>query len=435
MYRAHLSQAIKTTLSATASVALLAWSSAAVCQTASQSEPAVPPLERSGSSEAQTEQSSPAQELMPQPQSEPQPTPIAPSPRQTASRVSATYRQEFEAARNALLEERDQEAARRFDELADKAPTAEERRIAEEFESLARARLRAKREKAPQPHIRSADEMSVLYTTAFTYGFGTSTWVALQLEPQTFAAAVLPFIAITTASVGGVAVVDQYRPFRLGVPQAISSGVSIGFIEGLWLVGYQGAVASRSGRAEPWRARTVSTVLWSGATIGGIAGGVLGALREPTPGQTSLTSSAAIWGGLGAALFGGALQPDDDFRAETSFASGAIGYNVGLLGGLLLSPHMRPSIARMRLINLGGLAGGLVGVGGYLLAADDAASTRGGLTFAALGGLAGLGLSWWATDEMAEQRHPHEISELVSRLTPVVTPIHQGAMGGVALSF
>src|SRR5690606_27348687 len=171
----------------------------------------------------------------------------APNPKQTAPSDLTTDRREFATARSALLAERDEEAAQQFDELARKAPTAEDRRVAEEFADLARERLRAERLKAPAPHLRNADEMSVLHTTAFTYGFGTSAWVALQLEPQTFAAAVLPFVAITAAAVGGVAVIDQHRLFRLGVPQAISSGTSISFIEGLWLVGYQGAVDSRSG--------------------------------------------------------------------------------------------------------------------------------------------------------------------------------------------
>ena len=61
--------------------------------------------------------------------------------------------------------------------------------------------------------------MTVLYATAFVYGLGTSAWVALMTQPKNLGAAVLPFAFLTTASVGGVALADGYRPFRRGVPQ------------------------------------------------------------------------------------------------------------------------------------------------------------------------------------------------------------------------
>lgn len=352
------------------------------------------------------------------------------------SRIEAKreYDKQFARARELLIAERDESAARAFEHLIIIAPTAEDRRVASEFAQLSQARMQARRRRAPMPHLRTTDEMSVLYTTAFTYGFGTSAWVALQLQPKSFAAAVLPFVAITTASVGGVALIDDYRPFRLGVPQAISAGLSVGFLEGVWLVGYQHAAATEAG-SQPWKASTISTILWSGATVGGITGGLVGALTEPTPGQTSLTSSAGLWGGIGAALFAAALQSDESKRGVTAFAAGAIGYNVGLIGGLVSTSYVRPSVARVRLINLGGLAGGLVALGGYLLFAEDEAALRGGLLSSGVGGLTGLGLTWWATQHMEVEPQAREQSGLLSKLVPTISPVERGAVGAVSLAF
>lgn len=355
----------------------------------------------------------------------------APSGR-SASDAEVAYRKQFEQARAALIENRDQEALAAFEQLGRDAKNAEDRRVAEEFATLARERVSARRRELPPPHLRTTDELSVLYTTAFTYGFGTSAWLALQVKPSNFAAAILPFIAITGAAVGGVALVDDYSPFRLGVPQSISAGTILGTLEGVWLVGYQHAVATRRGR-DHWRAPTVSTFLWAGATLGGVAGGLLGAVREPTPGQVSFTTSGGLWGGILGSLVAGASESQTSYRSERAFAVGALGYNAALIAALAISPQLAPSVARVRLVDLGGLAGTLLGAGGYLLA-DDAANPRAAMGAAAGGALLGLGLSWWATAGMPEEPHPLADESLLSRLRPSVIPVRQGAVGVLELT-
>lgn len=351
----------------------------------------------------------------------------------TRGPASPDYAVRFEKAREALLENRDEEALEQFDALSAVAPSLEDRRVAEEFAALARERLETKKRALPPPHLRTPDELSVLYTTAFTYGFGTSAWLALQIKPSNFAAAILPFIAITTASVGSVALIDDYSPFRLGVPQSIAAGTVLGTVEGVWIAGYQHAVATRR-HTQRWRAPTVSTFLWAGATAGGVVGGLLGAVREPTPGQVAFTTSSAWWGGIAGALIAGASESQKEYRSERAFAIGAVGYNAALVTALAVSPSFAPSMARIRLVDLGGLAGGLLGAGGYLLVADKDASSRASLGAAAGGAVLGLGLSWWATSGMPEEPHPIEDDSIVARLKPSVVPVRQGAIGVVELA-
>lgn len=344
------------------------------------------------------------------------------------------YEQRFESARQALIDNRDDEALEAFETLAEEAPSAEDRRVAQEFANLARERVTARQRALPSPHLRTTDEISVLYTTAFTYGFGTSAWLALQFRPNNFEAAVLPFVAITGAAVGGVALVDGYKPFRLGVPQSISAGTLLGTLQGVWLSGYQHAVASRRDEAR-WGAPTVATVLWAGATLGGVAGGLLGAVGEPTPGQVSYTTSGGLWGGIAGALIAGAAESQKTYRAERAYAVGALGYNVALIAALATSSQVMPSVARVRLVDLGGLAGGLLGAGGYLLVVDDDPNARAALGAAAGGALVGLGLSWWATAGMPAEPHPLAQEEtMLSRLRPTVVPVRQGAVGVLELT-
>jgi hypothetical protein len=343
------------------------------------------------------------------------------------------YEVEFDRARQALIENRDEEALEQFEALSRIAPTTADRRIADEFASLARDRIIQRENAALTPDKRTTDELSVLYTTAFTYGVGTSTWFVLQAKPSSFPTALLPFVAITAASVGGVAIADGYRPFRLGVPMAISAGTLLGTMEGIWLSAYQAAVAERRD-TDKWGAPTVATALWAGASAGGIIGGIVGMLRQPTPGQVSFTTSGALWGGIVSSLLAGASESQTDYRAERAFAFGGVGYNVGLLAAFIASPHQMPSVARVRLVDLGGLAGGLLGAGGYALVAGEDPSPRATMGAASIGALIGLGLSWWATDGMPEQRYPQAEASPLSRIRPTVVPVRQGAVGVLELT-
>ncbi|HET7540331.1 MAG TPA: hypothetical protein VFK05_10690 [Polyangiaceae bacterium] len=303
----------------------------------------------------------------------------------------------YAKARALLVAGKEEDAAPVFEQLAKEAPTPEDERRAEELAEICRSKLRAK---SGPSYLRSQGEMTLLYSTAFVYGLGSSAWVALLVEPKNMAAAVLPFAVITTASVGGVALADAYLPFRRGVPQSIASGAYLGLGEGIWLVGIQHSGAARRDDGSEWDGKRVATALWGGATLGAIGGGVIGALRQPTPGRVSFTLSTSLWGGLVGSFGAAALTQNDERRTEQAFTAGLVGYNVGLLGGLIFAPSVAPSIERVRFIDLGGIGGGLAGAGLYTLLASGHEKSQASLGAASVGAALGLGLTWWATSGM-----------------------------------
>jgi hypothetical protein len=354
----------------------------------------------------------------------------------TADSTAAGWHLRYDQARSALLAGRFEEADREFSALQYGAPTPIDRSLAIEFASFARSEI-ARRKPQEQPSLRTSDELAVLYTTAVFYGLGTSGWFDLQLKPQSFGAAFLPFAVITPAAVGIVALADNYRPLRHGIPQSIAAGLYLGFGEGLWLVAYQNAYASHHTDTANWGSSRVATALWISSTVGAVAGGAIGALRRPTPGRVSFTSSTTIWGGLISAFATSALVQDQNHRSESSYLVGAIGYNVGLVGGLLFGPAIAPSVWRVRFTDLGGLAGALLGGGASALITKDFTS-RTSMGAAAIGGVVGLGLTWLATSGMPPDRSHDQLRPGVASrptglasLQPTLAPTRGGFVAGL----
>ena len=318
-------------------------------------------------------------------------------PGSAAAQSSRTeWDERYAKARTLLVSGHEAEAAPEFEQLSASAPTEEDAHRASELAEICRAKLSAEADAA---HLRSSGEMTLLYSTAFVYGLGTSAWVALMTQPKNLGGAVLPFAVLTTAAVGGVSLADGYRPFRRGVPQSIASGAYLGFGEGIWLVGIQHAGATRRDDGSAWDGKRVASALWGGATLGAIGGGVIGALRQPTAGRVSFTLSTSVWGGVVTSFAAAAVSADESRRTEQAFTAGMVGYNVGLLSGLIFAPSVAPSVARVRFVDLGGIGGGLVGAGLYTLAAGGGES-RASLGAASVGTLAGLGFTGWATSNM-----------------------------------
>lgn len=334
----------------------------------------------------------------------PEPAPVQAPPVALAP-ADSDWHARYEAARAALVEERSADAQADFEALAATAPSDADRKLALELAAVARAQLarRASEAREVQPELRTPDELAILYTTAVFYGLGTSGWLALQLQPKTFGGALLPFAIATPAAIGAVALADSYRPLRHGIPHAIAAGLYLGFGEGLWVSGYQHAYAAHHADTVRWGAERVSTSLWIGSTVGAAVGGLVGALRRPTPGRVSFTASAGIWGGTLTAFALSAIESNPDLRAQASYLAGGIGYNAGLLGGLVFGPEVAPSVARVRFLDLGGLGGALLGAGGYALFSNELGS-RGNYAVVAIGGAFGLGAAWWATSGMPPDR-------------------------------
>jgi hypothetical protein len=350
--------------------------------------------------------------------------------------AQTTWRERYQEARTTLLRDQFAEAAREFNALEATAPTREDRALAIELASLARAEL-ARRTLFAQPALRTNDELTVLYTTAVFYGLGTSAWLALQLKPQSFGGAIVPFALLTPASVALVAWADNYRPLRHGVPHALAAGMYLGFGEGLWIVGYQSAYAAHHTHVPSWKSERISTALWISSSVGALAGAAVGVLREPTPGRVSFTASTSIWAGLITAFATSAIESDRDARSQHAYLLGAIGYNAGLVTGLLLGPTVAPSVARVRFTDLGGLFGGLLTGGTYALVSRNRDSHV-TLGLAAIGGVLGLGLTWWATSGMPPERGSEMLAPGSARrentlacIQPLLTPLRGGFLAGV----
>lgn len=348
-----------------------------------------------------------------------------------------SWRARYEAARERIGRGECKIATPEFDELARTAATEADRQLAEEMGRVCREIDRPKPPTAASSRLRGQDEMTLLYANAFIYGLGTSAWFVLETQPSQVLEAMLPFAAFTIGSVGAVALVDHYAPFPRGVPVSIASGLYLGIGEGIWLNALQHARSTRiraaTGHDPRWSAETSATVLWTMGTLGIVTGGLLGYAREPTPGRISFAASATLWGGVLAGAIGGAIHPYGARRIEDIFLAGGVGYNLGLIAGVIVGPVLSPSVARMRFVDLGGVAGGLVFAGGYALAAGKDSDSRAGLALAAGGAALGLGLSWIATSGM--DAAPTNEAPPKATVQPVLTPLQGGAQLGVAGAF
>lgn len=350
-----------------------------------------------------------------------------------ASADATSWAERYGAARKDMVEGRYAQAEAELRKLAAQATNDSQRTLATEMASLAEtyaARATAVSPAQRERQIRSTDELTLLYATAFLYGAGTGSWFLLQTEPDSAITATLPFAAFTAAPVIAIATADGYKKLPRGLPQAISAGAYLGLGEGIWLVGYQNAKASRLEDVDPatsfrWSPATTASVLWGSATLGAVLGGALGAAIDETPGRVSFTTSTAMWGGALLGLGAGAVLRDDELRRERAFVAAGFGYNAGLAGGILFAGDVSPSVARVRLIDLIGIGGGLATAGTYLSATDNV-DPRLAEGLAAIGAATGLAVGWLATSGM-----PKDTTRPAMNVMPSMVAVPGGATLGL----
>jgi hypothetical protein len=345
--------------------------------------------------------------------------------------------QRYAQARRELLNGQFAACAPLFATLVTAAPDQGRRERAAEAASLCqtwssggfRLVLPAQAAELERDDRRTLDELAVLYTTAVLYGIGSGVVLATWTEPASPAGAILPALALAGASVGAVAALDHFELFRYGVPQSAVSGLLIGLEEGIaWTLWNQ----SRVTFDDEWDGNTVAAIWWAGATAGALAGGSLGWVYGTTPGRSALMGSGALWTGLVLGLTGAVATGQEDHRDDNGWLAAAVGVNVGALGGAYLAAQFHPSIARVRFIDLGALAGGLT-VGGVAWAVGGRdAEPRPILTAAALGVAGGVAAAWWLTRGM--QPDPGRAPRGVA-LAPLLAPTRGGALVGVAGGF
>lgn len=363
------------------------------------------------------------------------------SPSNVPSDSDVRWHARYEAARRDLVEGRFRRAAIAFRALALEASDDRDRSFALE---LARLSIEyAERAEAGHPFgvaeptsrddIRSSDELTLLYASSFLYGAGTGVWFLLETQPDTVLTATLPFAAITAAPVIAVATIDGYRKLPRGVPHAISAGLYLGLAQGVWLSAFQHAQSTRIKDSNPtselrWSPETTVGILWGSATIGALLGGLLGSSLVTTPGRVSFTASTTIWSGVLLGLGSGALLPDDELRQERALGVAGLGINAGIATGLLLAGTVSPSVARVRLIDLIGLAGALASAGFYLSVTNDV-DVKLAEGVAAIGAGAGLATGWLVTSRMPKEK-PRTTTGTFT-LDPVVAPVRGGVTVGI----
>jgi hypothetical protein len=104
--------------------------------------------------------------------------------------------------------------------------------------------------------------------------------------------------------------------------------------------------------------------------LGGLAGigtGVLLSRKPIMAGTAAATGSGALWG----TWFGFALSMIADLEDDALVSSTLLAGNAVLLGTALTAPRWGVTEGRVRLVNVGGLIGGLAGVGALLIAQPD----------------------------------------------------------------
>ncbi|HZU82489.1 MAG TPA: hypothetical protein VE987_06220, partial [Polyangiaceae bacterium] len=295
-----------------------------------------------------------------------------------SSSDDASWKYRYDLARDRLVNGDFVAAATMFEQLATETKDPTRRALANAQAQLARewhdrglalvkqSMLGESHMTAKSMNERTTDELASLYLSSVLWGIGSGVWTAVLTNASSSAGIVLPMIGFAGLGAGTVALLDSGRPLRYGVPQSIVSGLYIGLYEGIALAAWNASDPNDSAR---WSGATTASVVWGFSTAGAVAGGVIGSAVGTTPGRAAFVGSSALWGGVLSGLTAGALASGDN-GGHTAFLAAGIGLNAGAIGGVLAAGPVSPSIARVRFLDLGAIAGGLAFGGLYAAAAD-----------------------------------------------------------------
>jgi hypothetical protein len=139
------------------------------------------------------------------------------------------------------------------------------------------------------------------------------------------------------------------------------------------------------------------------AVLGGLAGIGTGAVlaRKPiTAGTAAAVNSGALWG----SWFGFALSVIAGLEEDNLLGSTLIAGNAALLGTALAAPRWHVNEGRVRLVNVGGLIGGLAGVGVLLIVQPDDEKVAIGIPM--IGSAIGLGVGIRTTRDQPASEAP-----------------------------
>lgn len=223
--------------------------------------------------------------------------------------------------------------------------------------------------KAPTAAARDTEEIIILYgaVAAFSVetGIFASAWRDTKGAKERAIVGVPVGAAALLVGAAAVGLADRYLTIPRGLPHAIASGLYVGFEAGVFAgflsLGRDDTHFSNV-RAAGW--------VWGSSLVGAVAGGIVGSVIPPPPSQSSFVISGAAWGGLFSGFVSGGIAGSlVDPSRSTSWRNlnialalgGGAGTVVGAATTALLAPLLRFSTARLRYIDLGGLAGTATG--------------------------------------------------------------------------
>jgi len=265
----------------------------------------------------------------------------------------------------------------------------------------------------PSPSGSSFDAV-LLYGSMLGYGLATGLFLNLQLGVDDLrAAAWLPLLGAGAGLVGAWAL-DRPLSRRAGGRASLNTGLVLGALGGgavAWQRAYRGGV---SGLAP------ASAAVWAGTTVGAIAGVGLGLLLDPSPGTVSFVQSGGVWGGALGLLTGLAVLTRDDHGLYL-----AAGEALGAVGAAIAARVLHPTPSRIRWMDLGVLAGALVGTGVAFLVfyeADARAASLATVQLCMIGG----GVAGYLFGASRAPPRPEREREARLRWHPQAGPGHLG---------
>ncbi len=374
------------------------------------------------------------------------PTLTPPESHDEVAPQKSPWRVRYDAAREELLRGDFSAAYSDFEGLARAAGNDVDEALAQEDADLAGEWMRrdlafVRRIDLGESHLtpkaldeRTGDELASLYASGVLYGIGTGSWLA---ELATYGnhssndsgtTLGLPVLMIGVTEVGIAAADTQTHVFRYGGAQSIVSGLYVGFEEGLFWTLYNQNLDAQSRMTAP----AAATFIWGMSTAGAVAGGVLGHYHPTTPGRASFVGSTALWSAVLVGSVVGAAQPTHGGSDSAPFLGAGIALNVGLGAGLLLTESVSPMVARVRLLDLGGATGYLVGAGLYAAGTREP-TAAGAFGVGAFGCALGLTGMWLATRRMDDDRREVQSAPptALESITPTILPLDRGAAIGV----
>ena len=298
------------------------------------------------------------------------------------------------------------------------------------------------------PYTRTADEMVFLYIATPLYGFTTGFWIDALVtgtdgwsSRSTGTGAFFSGLGATGLAALGVAMLDGGKKFKYGGPQSITTGLTIGFGEGVAMALWAGNRTETSFSTY----RKFTSYVWGLSTAGIIAGSVVAATLPTTPGRSSWVGSTSLAGGVFLGGLAGAFTPKgtgtNDESVRNFGLTAAIGGLAGVGAGILTAPLLSPSISRVRFIDLAWVSGAVLALGFCEAYGNGGRGCTERTAFGAMSAGAGVGFIVGALATMGIKGDPLEAhipgavpkeATFLDKVTPTILPTQGGMTLGLA---